>query len=338
MAINKQFLIFKNNTTFEATKENISKKSIVFINDINAIWTHDKYFYCSQENVKDSIDSIVALFDNYVERKEGYDLSQNDFTDELKESLENLINIVSSPLNYKGSVDTYQDLENIENPDKGDVYNVIEDNMNYAWTGSTWDQFGTSAIEVINDITTGGSTVALSAQQGVELKKLIDQEIDDRIQSVATEVARAKYAEETLDAKIDTKQNIGNYVEYTQLENGRKIITLDNAELINAYSNSEELENKVDVEGAISLIQLNRWNVVNIGSPKTITNINVPDGYRPTVQEASQSGPEAHKIAYLDDVTDLADVVTETLVTKEELESIIEEINSTLDWYEEDEE
>ncbi len=204
MDINKQFLIFKNNSTFESNKENISKKSIAFITDINAIWTHDKYFYCSEGNLKDSIDSVIALFDNYVEKKEGYDLSQNDFTDDLKETLEELAEIVTSPLNYKGSVNTYQDLEAVENPKEGDVYNVIENNMNYAWTGEVWDQFGTSSTEIINDLTTGGITVALSAQQGVELKKLIDEEKDNRTSSLATEVARATAAEESLSDNITT--------------------------------------------------------------------------------------------------------------------------------------
>ena len=46
---------------------------------------------------------------------------------------------------FKGSVDTYNDLENISNPEIGDVYNIIEDGMNVAWTGEVWDEFGSSA-------------------------------------------------------------------------------------------------------------------------------------------------------------------------------------------------
>lgn len=39
-----------------------------------------------------------------------------------------------------------------------------------------------------------------------------------------------------------------------------------------------------------------------MGDPKTIVNINTPKDVRPTVQEAGQSGSEAHKIAYLSDI------------------------------------
>lgn len=84
---------------------------------------------------------------------------------------------------------------------------------------------------------------------------------------------------------------------------GKKVVVVDNDVLLMGQSNPNELENKIDVEGPIPLIRANAWNVVEVGTPKTITNINTPDGERPTVQEKSQSGPEAHKIAYLDDLS-----------------------------------
>lgn len=40
---------------------------------------------------------------------------------------------------YKGSVATYSDLANIQNPEVWDVYNVVDSGMNYAWTGTAWD-------------------------------------------------------------------------------------------------------------------------------------------------------------------------------------------------------
>ena len=40
---------------------------------------------------------------------------------------------------YKGSVNTYSDLANIQNPKVWDVYNVIDSGMNYSWTGTDWD-------------------------------------------------------------------------------------------------------------------------------------------------------------------------------------------------------
>lgn len=44
---------------------------------------------------------------------------------------------------YKGSVATYADLPST-GLTAGDVYDVQADNMNYAWTGSAWDQLGST--------------------------------------------------------------------------------------------------------------------------------------------------------------------------------------------------
>ena len=138
---------------------------------------------------------------------------------------------------------------------------------------------------------------------------------------------------ENYPTKDELKTEIDKTVQFTTSEyQGRtkKVITLDNDELINARSNSEELENKVDVNGkAISLIQLNRWNVVDVGSPYTLTNINTPDGVRPTIQEKSQSGPEAHKIAYLEDFENINDIVNSLSTNVKMLQMKLDAINKS---------
>lgn len=48
--------------------------------------------------------------------------------------------------------------------------------------------------------------------------------------------------------------------------------------------------------------QLNRWNIFDVGAAAYPINFNTPKGVRPTVQEAGQSGDQAHKIAYTSDV------------------------------------
>lgn len=138
---------------------------------------------------------------------------------------------------------------------------------------------------------------------------------------------------ENYPTKDELKFEMDKTVQFTTSEyQGRtkKVITLDNDELINAQSNSEELENKVDVNGkAISLIQLNRWNVVDVGSPYTLTNINTPDGVRPTIQEKSQSGPEAHKIAYLSDFENINNIVNSLSTNVKMLQMKLDAINKS---------
>lgn len=55
---------------------------------------------------------------------------------------------------YKGSVGTYEDLFSMSSSgaEAGDVYNVTDTDMNYAWTGSVWDPLGsTFSISRITD-------------------------------------------------------------------------------------------------------------------------------------------------------------------------------------------
>ena len=132
----------------------------------------------------------------------------------------------------------------------------------------------------------------------VEARGNADTQLQNDLQAEATTARAAEKANADAVAELS-----GKTVQFVYDQDNEKVITLDNAELINAKSNDGELENKVDVSGrTISLLQLNKWNVVDLGSPYTLANINVPDGVRPTVQEASQSGPEANQIAYVSDV------------------------------------
>lgn len=145
--------------------------------------------------------------------------------------------------------------------------------------------------------------------------------------AIVAEVSRATEKEAEIEA------NLASAVKFTtSTYEGRdkKVITLDNDELINARSNSEDLENKVNVGGkSISLIQLNRWNVVDVGSPYTLTNINTPKGQRPTVQEAGQSGPKANQIAYVSDVAGLSNTLEALNATVQILQSKVDVLTKT---------
>lgn len=58
---------------------------------------------------------------------------------------------IAGVYNYKGSVATYDALPSTDLT-SGDVYNVESNGMNYAWTGSAWDDLGGSfSIESITD-------------------------------------------------------------------------------------------------------------------------------------------------------------------------------------------
>lgn len=178
MAINKKLIHFKNKEAFDRELQagNIMGTSICWIPDAKFIYTRGTYWYCSSKSdaeIQQLISDIETQLSNKVDKVEGKGLSTNDFTDDLL----NLLKKVSKPLNYKGSVPTYNDLPTEGNLE-GDVWNVTKTDVNYAWTGTDWDPFGSSAVNIVDDLTTGGATAALSAEQGKVLKGLVDTKVD----------------------------------------------------------------------------------------------------------------------------------------------------------------
>lgn len=178
MAINKKLVHFKNKEAFDRELQagNIMDTSICWIPDAKFIYTRGTYWYCSSKSdaeIQQLISDIETQLSNKVDKVEGKGLSTNDFTDDLL----NLLKKVSKPLNYKGSVPTYNDLPTEGNLE-GDVWNVTKTDVNYAWTGTDWDPFGSSAVNIVDDLTTGGATAALSAEQGKVLKGLVDTKVD----------------------------------------------------------------------------------------------------------------------------------------------------------------
>lgn len=65
---------------------------------------------------------------------------------------------------YKGSVATYADLANVQNPDVGDVYNVEDTGDNYAWSGTEWDQLGGTFVPPVTSVNSKTGAVVLSAE------------------------------------------------------------------------------------------------------------------------------------------------------------------------------
>lgn len=66
---------------------------------------------------------------------------------------------IANVYKYKGSVATYAELPK-ENLTAGDVYDVKESGMNYAWTGTEWDNLG--EVFTITDITNSEIDTILS--------------------------------------------------------------------------------------------------------------------------------------------------------------------------------
>lgn len=163
------------------------------------------------------------------------------------------------------------------------------------------------------------------SEAGIKVEGI--NEIKKNVQKVAANLVTVN---ENLASSIDAINK--KAVKYEDVADSnlpeRKAIVLKNGDVILGGN----LEG-----GTSSLVQLNRWGVADFGSSSVPFNINTPKDVRPTVQEAGQSGEEAHKIAYLSDVESSSAQIEEvkaaleTKADKADVDSAVENINSALD-------
>lgn len=66
---------------------------------------------------------------------------------------------------FKGSVASYANLPS-SGLTAGDVYNVQDSEMNYAWTGTAWDQLGSSQINLQTITNAEIDTIVANATSG----------------------------------------------------------------------------------------------------------------------------------------------------------------------------
>ena len=163
------------------------------------------------------------------------------------------------------------------------------------------------------------------SEAGIKVEGI--NEIKKNVQEVAANLVTVN---ENLASSIDAINK--KAVKYEDVADSnlpeRKAIVLKNGDVILGGN----LEG-----GTSSLVQLNRWGVADFGSSSVPFNINTPKDVRPTVQEAGQSGEEAHKIAYLSDVKSSSAQIEEvkaaleTKADKADVDSAVKNINSALD-------
>ena len=175
---------------------------------------------------------------------------------------------ISSVMSYKGTVATIEDLPS--SATIGDVYNVTDTGMNYAWNGSQWDALG-SDIDLSNYITNTQFETELAKKQPVGDYATVEQ--------LNTQLAEKQpvgdYATtQELNIGLATKQEVGDYPVYQKFSAGadpteRKTIQLANADSISGISTAGDGAN---------LIMMSKWDKVDIGSTKYQMNLNSPSG------------------------------------------------------------
>lgn len=154
-----------------------------------------------------------------------------------------------------------------------------------------------------------------SSNDKAELEQKIQQEATERAradealqQNIDNEAKARELSEEEIKKahQKDIERIDGEKVKWdkfptSELPN-RKGIVLENGDLILGK----------DLNGdTLPLVQLNRWGIIDAGSPKAPYNINTPQGERPTIQEAGQTREQAYHMAYQEDLAHISEEIDE---------------------------
>lgn len=163
-------------------------------------------------------------------------------------------------------------------------------------------------------------------------------ELEQKIQQEATERARA---DEALQQNIDNEAKARELSEEEIKKAHQKDIERIDGEKVkwDKFPTSElpnrkgiVLENRdlilgKDLKGdTLPLVQLNRWGIIDAGSPKAPYNINTPQGERPTIQEAGQTGEQAYHMAYQEDLANISAEIDEKVKAEADARKAADEL------------
>lgn len=169
-----------------------------------------------------------------------------------------------------------------------------------------------------------------SSNDKAELEQKIQQEVTERAradealqQNIDNEAKARELSEEEIKKahQKDIERIDGEKVKWdkfptSELPN-RKGIVLENGDLILGK----------DLKGdTLPLVQLNRWGIIDAGSPKAPYNINTPQGERPTIQEAGQTGEQAYHMAYQEDLAHISEEIDEKVKAEADARKAADEL------------
>lgn len=169
-----------------------------------------------------------------------------------------------------------------------------------------------------------------SSNDKAELEQKIQQEVTERAradealqQNIDNEAKARELSEEEIKKahQKDIERIDGEKVKWdkfptSELPN-RKGIVLENEDLILGK----------DLKGdTLPLVQLNRWGIIDAGSSKAPYNINTPQGERPTIQEAGQTGEQVYHMAYQEDLAHISEEIDEKVKAEADARKAADEL------------
>lgn len=231
---------------------------------------------------------------------------------------------VESALHYKGSKETFKELEAIQEPQIGDLYNVVESGANYAWSGSTWDKLSEDLSGFATKTELGDLKVSVDELRITKADRSAVNELSSQVE----ELKSSKVDKETYDAKVsEIEEKLGTLASDENLEAlQEKVTTFQNEVEQNFQEVNEQLTsleenkatkteleeaqktlqdnidtkaNKTDVDNSVSELQSEISGIDD--RVKELEAIEVDQTYQPDSENAQSGTAVAEAIKSVED-------------------------------------
>ena len=161
----------------------------------------------SRHEVEEMIDAAIAGYatEEFVSDAISTAVEPLATKEELNEAIEEVKEEVAGAFHFKGKVDTVADLDDITDPEQGDVYEVLENSSEFAWNGSEWVELG-SIFDLSEYLTKEEGdarydSIGSAASAETSAKAYADSNFDAKGSADAALIEAKNYADENFDNK-----------------------------------------------------------------------------------------------------------------------------------------
>lgn len=163
----------------------------------------------------------------------------------LAETVDDLAKEVAAKIEtvftYKGSVSNYNALTQITNPNIGDVYNVLDTDKNYAWSGSKWDDLG--GIVDLSDYCTEDRMLYIIEEHSKILGDMLTNQMNNALLEYYTKKETDKLVNDALsNAEVDV--DLSDY--YTKEEVDVRIPNINMTPVLKSAGHVDTVEELPD--------------------------------------------------------------------------------------------
>lgn len=234
-------------------------------------------------------DLNIYATEDYVDQKIATIITNTQYDNTIAERVESLEEKIMEACHFKGEVSNKIALEEIENPEIGDIYNINDTGINVIWTGDRWDEFNFTidlnqymliddiqeiTIEELNNIFYSGKTAVVSDLLSLQI--MLDNNYEDIEVTLNADLILGNTIleipkDKTVTINLDNN-NINGTGEYTiKILGGNLILRGGSVEGVNrtiyVADGGSLFINNTDVLSTSS-------NAINAKDPDTIVEIN----------------------------------------------------------------